>query len=76
MVSHEDTCHRIMEIVIRSPGCDMEEMLLKCPDLSWNQVFIGLDCLSRSGQVLLKQRGRGHYSVVPGKEVEVTATVH
>jgi hypothetical protein len=76
MENHEDIRHRIMEIVIRSPGCDMEEMLRECPDLTWNQVFFELDHLSRSGQVGLRQSSLGRYSVVPGREVEVAATIH
>jgi len=31
--------------------CPMEEVTALCPDLTWNQVFLAVDYLSRSGQV-------------------------
>lgn len=31
--------------------CPIEEVTGLCPELSWNQVFIAIDYLSRSGQV-------------------------
>jgi hypothetical protein len=29
-----------MEVILRSPGTQLEEVILDCPDLSWNQVFV------------------------------------
>jgi len=57
-----------MDIVIRSPGRDMEDLLSECRNLTWNQVFVELDRLSRAGRIILKQQGRGHYTVTPGPE--------
>jgi hypothetical protein len=31
---------KIMQVVFRSPGCLLEEVVLECPDLTWNQVFV------------------------------------
>ena len=31
--------------------CRMEEIVELCPDLTWNQVFLAIDHLSRTGQV-------------------------
>ena len=58
-----------MEIVIRSPGCALEEVVMECPDLTWNQVFLELDRLSRGGQVILKQKGPGLYTITPCTDV-------
>lgn len=33
--------------------CPMEEVAGLCPDLTWNQVFLAIDYLSRTGQVLV-----------------------
>ena len=43
MAKQTDVGRRAMEIVMRSPGCDLEEVLRECYDLSWNQVFPELD---------------------------------
>ncbi|MCP9443339.1 MAG: hypothetical protein NNA20_12195 [Nitrospira sp.] len=31
--------------------CPMEDVVDLCPDLTWNQVFLAIDYLSRTGQV-------------------------
>jgi hypothetical protein len=31
--------------------CPLEEVPQLCPDLTWNQVFLAIDYLSRTGQV-------------------------
>lgn len=31
--------------------CSMEEVVNLCPELTWNQVLLAIDHLSRSGQV-------------------------
>lgn len=33
--------------------CPIEEVMGLCPELTWNQVFLAIDYLSRSGQVRL-----------------------
>lgn len=55
--------HRIMEVIVRSPGCEIEELVLECEGLSWNQVFLEIDRLSRCGEVQLMQKRPGIYSV-------------
>lgn len=54
---------QIMQVVLRSPGCLLEEIVLECSDLTWNQVFCELDRMSRSGQVRLTAKGPGLYAV-------------
>jgi hypothetical protein len=65
MVKHTEIARRVMEVVTRSSGCNLEEVMRKCPDLTWNQVFFEVDRLSREGHVILKLEQRGHYSVRP-----------
>ncbi|NGZ11438.1 MAG: hypothetical protein CV088_19050 [Nitrospira sp. LK70] len=35
----------------RGTDCSMEELVTLCPELTWNQVFLAIDYLSRSGQI-------------------------
>jgi hypothetical protein len=65
MANHTELGRRVMEVVIRSPGCDLEEIVRECGDVTWNQVFFEVDRLSREGQVILHIKQRGHYSVKP-----------
>lgn len=52
-----------MKVIFRSPGNQLEEVVLECPGLTWNQVFCELDRLSRAGQVHLTMKGPGLYAV-------------
>ncbi len=64
-----DVGRRVMEVVIRSPGCTLEEVMKECVDLTWNQVFLEVDRLSRDGYVALRLEQRGRYSVRPAERV-------
>jgi hypothetical protein len=35
----------------RGTACPLEEVMELCPELTWNQVFLAIDHLSRMGQV-------------------------
>ena len=35
----------------RGTACPLEEIMELCPELTWNQVFLAIDHLSRTGQV-------------------------
>ena len=57
---------RILETVSQMPGCLLEEVVVACPDLSWNQVFLEVDRLSREGRICLTPKGTGRYVLQPG----------
>ena len=63
MIQEQMVADRLLETVSRSPGCLLEELVLDCPDLTWNQVFLTVDQLSRTGQLLLAKKGPGVYAV-------------
>jgi len=54
---------RILKAVRRAPGCQLDDLEHSCPDLTWNQVFLEIDSLSRTGQVRLTAKGLGVYTV-------------
>ena len=43
--------------------CDVDELVVHCPQAIGNQVFLSLDHLSRAGQATLRQQGPGRYTV-------------
>jgi hypothetical protein len=75
-MTHETTvADQIVEVVSRSPGCLIEELVFACPGLDWNQVFLEVDRLSREGRVLLTTKGPGLYAVsLPRRESCVLKT--
>ncbi|TAJ26847.1 MAG: hypothetical protein EPO64_05955 [Nitrospirae bacterium] len=60
---------RIIEAVSLKPGCLLEDLVLDCLDLTWNQVFMEVDRLSRTGQLRLQQERPGQYSVRPARKM-------
>ena len=59
---------RVIETVARHPDCLLEELVLDCPELTWNQVFLEVDRMSRTGQVRVTSMGEGTYTVtLPSK---------
>lgn len=63
MRDQQTVTDHLIETVSRHPGCLLEELALECPDLTWNQVFLVVDRLSRTGQLHLARKGPGVYAV-------------
>ena len=63
MLQHTLVADRILEAVQRTPDCTLEELVDHCPDLTWNQVFLEVDRMSREGQLKLTSRGAGSYTI-------------
>jgi len=67
MLQERTVTDQVMEAVAHHPGCLMEEVILACPELTWNQIFLEVDRLSRSGRVHVTLEGTGVYRVRPAK---------
>lgn len=65
---------QIMDVIVRSPGIALDEIVSQCPNLTWNQVFSELDRLSRCGRVRLCRRAKGGYAVFPASASEMKAS--
>ena len=63
MLTRNDADRRIMEIIISNPKCELEEVVLHCEGLTWNQVFLAVDRLSRNGELHLTLKRRGVYTL-------------
>jgi hypothetical protein len=60
---------RILDAVHGAPGCQLDDLVLRLPGLTWNQVFLEVDRLSRTGQVRMTAMGEGMYAIrLPNKE--------
>ena len=63
MVSHTLVTDRILGQVQRTHGCDLDMLTKSLSDLSWSQVFLEIDRLSRDGQVLVTRDTGGRYMI-------------
>lgn len=57
MLKQDSVANQILEVVKAHPGCGLDELTKCLPDLSWSEVFVEVDRLSRSGQLRLTRSG-------------------
>lgn len=55
--------YRVLEVISRSPGILLDQIVLECSDLTWNQVFLVLDHFSRQGILRMSPKGLGQYAI-------------
>lgn len=65
MVPRVFVANQILEVIACYPGCDVEKIGRRCPSLTWNQIFLEVDRLSRNGPVRLTRKGAGIYFLNP-----------
>jgi hypothetical protein len=73
----ETVADRILAAVHCAPGSQLDELVLSLPELTWNQVFLEVDHLSRTGQVRITAMGEGTYTIwLPNKEKRTRTPNH
>jgi hypothetical protein len=58
------TCEWLVLDLLRSDtqALKFEEIIEKLPELTWNQVFLAVDSLSRRGEIVLTRQGFDYYA--------------
>jgi len=54
---------QVIDVLHQTRTCDLEEVMRQCANLTWNQVFLAVDRLSRRGEIRLMPGCRGTYTV-------------
>jgi hypothetical protein len=63
MPKQQETDHRVLEVIVRSPGTVLDEMVLQCQGLTWNQLFVAISYLHREGVLTIYPKERGQYAI-------------
>jgi hypothetical protein len=63
MAQHTTVEDQVIDVMLHTRMSDLEEVTRQCTNLTWNQVFLAVDRLSRSGELMLVPRGWGIYTV-------------
>jgi hypothetical protein len=63
MASQSPVTHRILKAVRHTHGCDLDSLASSLPDLTWNQVFLEVDRLSRLGRIRVTAGSSGTYLI-------------
>jgi hypothetical protein len=58
-----DITGKIVQMVKHRQACDMEDLVEECSAYTWNQVFLEVDRLSRTGELRLLSNRTGRYTV-------------
>lgn len=58
MARKMEVAERIPGGVAKGPPCRIEDLVFACPDLTWNQIFLEVDRLSRAGKLVLSLQER------------------
>ena len=53
----------IIEKLRRSGSCCLDDVVMYLPNLSWREVFLAVDRMSRDGRLLLRQLGYSTYQI-------------
>ena len=59
MSQDTNVADRILHMVRSNPDCTLEELTHSLSDVSWSDVFLEVDRLSRSGQLILMRNDAG-----------------
>lgn len=63
MASQAPVTDRILGTVKHTHGCDLDTLADSLPELTWNQVFLEIDRLSRLGEILVICESGGRYKI-------------
>jgi hypothetical protein len=66
----------VLQAVRNKERCELDALTRSCPQLTWNQVFLEVDRLSRSGLLILKRSAQCGYEVSLPVNVKTTESVH
>jgi hypothetical protein len=53
----------ILTTIARKKTCNLEDLLQCCTSYTWNQVFLEVDRLSRTGELRLEYKRDGDYAL-------------
>ena len=53
----------ILQTIRHQPNCNLDMLVRACPQYTWNQVFLEVDRLSRTGEIELSSPGPGQYTM-------------
>jgi hypothetical protein len=59
----EELSNMIMETIVARRECCLDSLVVACSRFTWNQVFLEVDRMSRSGKLYLRRTGYAKYSV-------------
>lgn len=63
MATDQTVRETILIVVRKTPGVTLDELIRRCPEFTWDQVFVEVDRLTRSGELHMKKCDRFGYTL-------------
>ena len=63
MATHLPLREAILMVLQTGPTWELDDLVRACPEFTWNQIFLELDRLSRSGEVRMTREPRAGYRI-------------
>ena len=67
MTQDKPVTKKLLQVVDLKPECEFDELIAACPEYTWNQIFLAVDELSRTGRISLREKRRGAYVVTASR---------
>jgi len=59
----------VLETLQRTGPCGIDDLVIQLPNLSWGEVFLAVDQMSRDGRLLLRPLGSSSYQITLPSEL-------
>jgi hypothetical protein len=53
----------VLDMLLRTGPCYLDDLVIQLPNLSWSEVFVAVDRMSRDGRLFLRRLARSTYYV-------------
>lgn len=53
----------VLDMLQRTGPCYLDDLVIQLPNLSWNEVFVAVDRMSRDGRLFLRRLARSTYYI-------------
>jgi hypothetical protein len=66
---HTSTEEVVIEILQRTGPCSLDDLVRSLPYLTWGEVFVAVDRMSRKGRLWVQQLGYSTYQIALSSQI-------
>jgi hypothetical protein len=66
---HTSTEEVVIDMLQRTGPCSLDDLLRSLPYLTWGEVFVAVDRMSRNGRLWVRQLGYSTYQIVLSSQI-------
>lgn len=69
MLIHTSTEKVVIDMLQRTGPCSLDDLVRSLPYLTWGEVFVAVDRMSRNGRLWVRQLGYSTYQIVLSSQI-------